>query len=188
MEEHLLAGLRVVDLGDPTGEAATRLLADLGATVLTGHTPTDRPDDLGALVRGLNKWHVRRDLTDPDSVGALVADADIVLLDLASAAVFEPEALHARHPRLVIVVTSDFGRTGPRSSWQASEPVLLALSKLGSGPNDVLFVGDSPHDVESGNAAGVRTAAATWGPFSRAALARARPTYWVDHPRQILEL
>ena len=68
------------------------------------------------------------------------------------------------------------------------EPVLLALSKLGSGPNDVLFVGDSPHDVESGNAAGVRTAAATWGPFSRAALARARPTYWVDHPRQILEL
>jgi pyrophosphatase PpaX len=68
------------------------------------------------------------------------------------------------------------------------EPVLLALSKLGCAANEVLFVGDSPHDVEAGNAAGVRTAAATWGPFTRAALERARPTYWVHQPREILEL
>jgi pyrophosphatase PpaX len=68
------------------------------------------------------------------------------------------------------------------------EPVLLALSKLGCSADETLFVGDSPHDVESGNAAHVRTAAATWGPFTRTALERARPTYWVDHPQEILAL
>ena len=32
---------------------------------------------------------------------------------------------------------------------------------------DVLFAGDSTFDIEAGRAAGVRTAAVLWGPFSR---------------------
>jgi pyrophosphatase PpaX len=35
------------------------------------------------------------------------------------------------------------------------EPVLFALDKLGVTPQDAIYVGDSPHDIESGNAAGV---------------------------------
>ena len=47
------------------------------------------------------------------------------------------------------------------------EPVLLALDRLGVPAERSIFLGDSPHDMHSGRAAGVRTAAALWGPFSR---------------------
>ncbi|MBX7118645.1 MAG: HAD-IA family hydrolase [Gemmatimonadaceae bacterium] len=61
------------------------------------------------------------------------------------------------------------------------EPVLLALERLGGvPPAEALFVGDSTHDMHAGRAAGVATAAATWGPFSRASLASAEPTFWLE--------
>jgi pyrophosphatase PpaX len=62
----------------------------------------------------------------------------------------------------------------------APEPVLLALSRLGLAPSEAIFVGDSPHDMLSGNAAGVQTAAAQWGPFSHDVLAGTNPTYWLS--------
>jgi pyrophosphatase PpaX len=60
-----------------------------------------------------------------------------------------------------------------------ADPVLLALDHLGLPPSLALFVGDSPHDMHAGRAANVRTAAATWGPFTREELAPAAPTYWL---------
>ena len=48
------------------------------------------------------------------------------------------------------------------------EPVERALALLNVPREQALFVGDSPHDVESGRAAGVYTVAVTWGAFSRA--------------------
>jgi pyrophosphatase PpaX len=61
------------------------------------------------------------------------------------------------------------------------EPVLLALSRLGGHPvSRAVFVGDSPHDVAAGNAAGVATVAALWGPFTRRMLEPAKPTYWLE--------
>ena len=60
------------------------------------------------------------------------------------------------------------------------EPVLFALSKLGVSATDTLFVGDSPHDVESGNAAGVTTVAVPWGAYTRDEIAHARPAHWID--------
>jgi pyrophosphatase PpaX len=65
------------------------------------------------------------------------------------------------------------------------EPVRLALSTLGYAPGEALFVGDSPHDVASGNAAGVTTVAALWGPFSRAVLEEARPTYLISRMEEL---
>ncbi len=61
------------------------------------------------------------------------------------------------------------------------EPVLLALEKLGVRANEALMVGDSPHDINSGNAAGVRTVGALWGPFTREQIAVAKPTYWLEN-------
>jgi pyrophosphatase PpaX len=61
------------------------------------------------------------------------------------------------------------------------EPVHLALELIGYEPADAVFVGDSPHDVEAGNAAGVATVAALWGPFDRETLAAARPTHRIAH-------
>ena len=48
------------------------------------------------------------------------------------------------------------------------EPVERALALLGEEASNALFVGDSPHDIQSGVAAGVYTVGATWGAFSRA--------------------
>jgi pyrophosphatase PpaX len=60
------------------------------------------------------------------------------------------------------------------------EPVWHALSLLGGVPRErAIFVGDSTHDMHAGNAAGVVTAAATWGPFSREQLETARPQHWL---------
>jgi pyrophosphatase PpaX len=59
------------------------------------------------------------------------------------------------------------------------DPVHLALRRLGAGADRAIFVGDSPHDMHAGRAAGVRTAAALWGPFSREELAAAAPDHWL---------
>lgn len=66
------------------------------------------------------------------------------------------------------------------------EPVWHALALLGDvPPARAIFVGDSTHDMNAGNAAGVVTAAATWGPFSRAQLEAAHPQHWL---REMAEL
>jgi pyrophosphatase PpaX len=65
------------------------------------------------------------------------------------------------------------------------EPVLHALAVLGSTPDNALFLGDSPHDIAAGNAAGVISVAALWGPFSRRVLEQASPTYLLEHIREL---
>lgn len=65
------------------------------------------------------------------------------------------------------------------------DPVFKALADLGRPAHEAIFVGDSPHDIRSGNAAGVATAAALWGPFSRDQLTPAQPTYWVSTIRDL---
>jgi pyrophosphatase PpaX len=67
-------------------------------------------------------------------------------------------------------------------------PVLKALELLGADPETTVFVGDSPHDLAAGHAAGVRTAAALWGPFPREWLEPHRPDYWLTEPSEITRL
>lgn len=45
------------------------------------------------------------------------------------------------------------------------EPVLEGARRLGVPAKHCIYVGDSPHDMESGKAAGAVTVAALWGPF-----------------------
>jgi len=67
------------------------------------------------------------------------------------------------------------------------EPVLTALELLGAMPEETVFIGDSRHDMESGRAAGVRVAAALWGPFDRAHLADLVPDYWLETPADLAQ-
>ena len=60
------------------------------------------------------------------------------------------------------------------------EPVLTALARLSYRADEAVFVGDSVHDIEAGNAAGVLTIAALWGPFGREQLLPARPSCLLD--------
>ena len=59
-------------------------------------------------------------------------------------------------------------------------PVRLALSELGYEPSEAVFVGDSPHDVNAGNAAGVVSIAALWGPFTGEQLRSANPAHYLS--------
>ncbi len=64
-------------------------------------------------------------------------------------------------------------------------PVLHALRALGATAENALFLGDSPHDIEAGNAAGVISVAALWGPFSRTVLERSSPAFFLEHIREL---
>ena len=68
------------------------------------------------------------------------------------------------------------------------EPVLTALRRLGYEPDEAVFVGDSVHDVAAGNAAGVTTIAALWGPFSREQLAEADPDKFLERITELPQL
>ena len=60
------------------------------------------------------------------------------------------------------------------------DPVLFALDQLKIPADRALFVGDSTHDMHAGKAAGVQTAAATWGPFSSDELRPTEPSFWLQ--------
>ena len=60
------------------------------------------------------------------------------------------------------------------------QPVHIALERLGYQPGAAVFVGDSIYDMQAGNAAGVTTVAALWGPFSREDLAASNPNHYLE--------
>jgi pyrophosphatase PpaX len=80
-----------------------------------------------------------------------------------------------------IVTADDVERYKPEP-----EPVLEALGRLGISGDEAMFVGDSTHDMRSGRSAGVVTAAALWGPYSRAQLAPTEPDLWLDEPGDLV--
>jgi pyrophosphatase PpaX len=69
-----------------------------------------------------------------------------------------------------------------------AEPVEKAVALLGVDPAGTVYVGDSIHDMQSGRAAGVKTAAALWGPFGRSHLESASPDYWLKTPADLVTL
>jgi pyrophosphatase PpaX len=83
-----------------------------------------------------------------------------------------------------IVTADDVTRYKPDA-----EPVTRALS--GAREQDLdraVFVGDSIHDMQSGRAAGVRTAAVLWGPSDRAVLSPESPDLWIERPAEIPQI
>jgi pyrophosphatase PpaX len=68
------------------------------------------------------------------------------------------------------------------------EPVEKAVALLGADPGRTVYVGDSIHDMQSGRAAGVKTAAALWGPFGKSQLETAVPDFWLEKPADLVEL
>lgn len=69
-----------------------------------------------------------------------------------------------------------------------AEPVLKGMERMGVTAGETVYIGDSVHDMESGHAAGVRTAGVLWGPFTRDDLVRTAPDYWLERPEQLLSL
>lgn len=80
-----------------------------------------------------------------------------------------------------IVTADDVERYKPEP-----DPVLKALDLTGVNAPAAMFVGDSTHDMRSGRAAGVITAAALWGPYSQAQLEPTRPDLWLEEPGDLV--
>jgi phosphoglycolate phosphatase len=67
----------------------------------------------------------------------------------------------------------------------APDVILTALKALGATPDQCLFVGDSPADMEAGKRAGVKTCAVRYGYGDPVELARWDPDYWIDDLREL---
>ena len=144
-DEPLLAGLRVLDLGDGRADAVTRLLADLGADVLKLEPPGGSPAraelptlDGVSIPFALHNANKRAAVLDPDDEADrrrfldLAAGADIVV-DSGQpwgAAAYGASCgdLADRFGHLVTMTVTDFGTDGPREGWHATDPVLYAMS------------------------------------------------------------
>jgi phosphoglycolate phosphatase len=67
----------------------------------------------------------------------------------------------------------------------APDVIWTALKALGANPEDCLFVGDSPADMEAGKRAGVKTCAVRYGYGKTEEMAKFSPDFWVDDLREL---
>ncbi len=151
-----LTGLRVVEVGTHVSAPfCARLLADLGADVVKVESPTgdpsrhagpfagDRPDPEGSgLFHYLNagKRSVVADLETAEGVAwlhELLAGSDIVVDNIAPAARdragLDFDTLAARHPHLLAVSLSSYGRSGPWADRPGCDLTAQAASSLPLG-------------------------------------------------------
>ncbi|MFF2908922.1 HAD family hydrolase [Paenibacillus sp. NPDC057934] len=80
------------------------------------------------------------------------------------------------------VVTSDdvtLGKPAPEGIFRISEYLQLS-------PNQLIIIGDSPHDILSGKEAGVGTIGVTWGFSSSEELQSTNPDYIVSEAGQLM--
>jgi pyrophosphatase PpaX len=99
-------------------------------------------------------------------------------------------ALGMREHFDAIVTASDTTAHKP-----SPEPLLLCLEQLAAtrpgeplDPSVAIYIGDSPYDIQAGRAAGMATAAVTWGIFSRRDLEDAGPDHVLQRPRDLVGL
>jgi crotonobetainyl-CoA:carnitine CoA-transferase CaiB-like acyl-CoA transferase len=143
-----LLGLRVIDLTDDLGRFATKLLAEMGATVVRVHdgegiTHGPAMVDPAAAARGglVDWWYEAGKRLVPlaldtaagaDAYRRLAAGADLVVETLPpgrlAALGLDHADLIGTNPRLVQVSLTPFGRTGPRSGWVTTDLVTAAMS------------------------------------------------------------
>jgi pyrophosphatase PpaX len=83
----------------------------------------------------------------------------------------------------VIITTEDTPVHKPHPA-----PVLKALERLDATPEQAVYIGDSPFDLQSANAAGCAAIGVTWGVFNRDTLAAEHPHAIVDTPAELLEV
>jgi pyrophosphatase PpaX len=68
------------------------------------------------------------------------------------------------------------------------DPILLCLERLGVGPRDAAYVGDSPADIQAAKAAEVEAIGVTWGVFAAEALEAEKPDRLVHTVSELSEV
>lgn len=70
----------------------------------------------------------------------------------------------------------------------APDPILSCLQQLGVPPEEAVYVGDSPADIQAARAAGVRSIGVTWGVFAAERLQAENPDNLVHTISELREL
>ena len=86
-------------------------------------------------------------------------------------------------PDLLVAAT---GPTADRRTKPAPDGVFYIAETLGVGTDEILYVGDSEADVQTGRSAGVKTVAALWGFRDRETLEKAGAVLFAKSPEEIL--
>ncbi|MGG4343877.1 pyrophosphatase PpaX [Paenibacillus lautus] len=68
------------------------------------------------------------------------------------------------------------------------EPVLTAMERLGANPATTLMIGDSPVDIQSAKAAGVKAAAVAWSLKGEQKLMEYGPDYVLKNMKDLYEI
>lgn len=154
-----LAGVRVVEIGDATGQYCGKLLRDFGAEVVKVEPPggvaarfpalRESADDAAIAASAFaycnaGKRSVEIDLETAGGqaqLDRLLGAAD-VLIESLSPAEYNRLGLNLEHfkqrfPGLIVASISGFGRTGPKSGWDWT-----ALTSFASG--GLLYLGGMP--------------------------------------------
>jgi len=167
-----LAGLLVVDLTRVlAGPFCTMVLADLGARVIKVEAPAgDDARRIGPFVAGESAYFTSlnrgkqsialdlKDAADRSVFEKLLTRADVLCENFRPGVMdrlgYGWEALHQRHPRLVLASTSGFGQTGPYASRPAYDIVVQAMggvmSLTGHPGSPPTRVGSSLGDITAG--------------------------------------
>lgn len=144
-----LSDVRVVDLtGSYAGPTATMLLADMGASVIKVEDP--RGDDTRQwgppFLNGQSTWFMSanrnkrsvcmdlKTAAGRDFLERLLEDSDVLITSFNPAKLerlsLAPDALAARHPRLVYCLISGFGLEGPDAARPGYDLIAQARSGL----------------------------------------------------------
>lgn len=141
-----LAGITVLDFTWVlAGPFATRILGDLGATVIkvqrpeTGAGQVNNNETPHFKAWNRNKLGIAIDLNSPagrGEIAELLRDVDVVIDNFSARVMpnwgFDFDDLLAINPRIVAVSMSGFGRTGPWRDRVSYGPTLQALSGVTS--------------------------------------------------------
>lgn len=143
----VLTGVRVLEFeAIGPGPFAGMLLADMGADVLRVDRP-EAPEDLGPRVTGKRvnvagrgRRSITLDLKQPEAGEAalqLMAQADVVIEGFRPGTMerlgLGPDAVLARHPKLVYGRMTGWGQTGPLATRAGHDLNYIALSGVLSG-------------------------------------------------------
>lgn len=67
-------------------------------------------------------------------------------------------------------------------------PVLYACELMGFAPEECMYAGDSPYDIQAGNGAGCVTVACMWGMFAPELLDEQNPAFTIKRPEELIAL
>jgi crotonobetainyl-CoA:carnitine CoA-transferase CaiB-like acyl-CoA transferase len=149
MADGFLFDVKVLELGDEKGEFCGKLFAGAGAEVIKVEPPGGGPSRLNGPfyqdqpdpTRSLYFWHynvgkrgVTLDIHAPRAkamLEKLIARSDVLIdslpLDTLSRLGLDWPALRKLNPRLIYLVITPFGRSGPWRDYKATDLIHLAL-------------------------------------------------------------